>query len=428
MVQVLRPAPTDPSQRRNILPSTHAGSLEALGVTRPEAVDLREINSPATCQCNTENMKFLIVSSFYPPHLGGVEAYVKNSAHALKALGNEVDVLTCRLNTDDEVVFKDSLSVTRVKVLPLLKERFPIPYELLKIEGICKKIEPDVLIINTRFYLLSVLSLVLGGKYASRIFFIEHGTGHVSIGNRAVDALFHVYEHLVTSIIRSYKTEFYGVSQACTKWLRHFRIQAKGVLYNGVNPVSRSAIRHNRSNHILRLVFGGRVIKEKGIVVLLNAVRRMLQEHRPIELFVAGDGGLCHELKREYFHPNIHFLGAISHADFVSLLGQSDVLVVPSMYPEGLPTALLEAGMMHCAVIATARGGTEEVIIHERTGIIIKENDEDAIISAIGEVLSDGEHLKEIQEGLNHTVVTKFTWGLLTKNFVESLDNERAEV
>ncbi|XP_018645228.1 dna2/nam7 helicase family member, putative [Schistosoma mansoni] len=55
----------------------------------------------------------------------------------------------------------------------------------------------------------------------------------------------------------------------------------------------------------------------------------------------------------------------------MSLLSQSDIFVNPSIYAEGLPTAVLEAGMLKCAVLATDRGGVKEVITSPSQGIII---------------------------------------------------------
>ncbi len=55
----------------------------------------------------------------------------------------------------------------------------------------------------------------------------------------------------------------------------------------------------------------------------------------------------------------------------MSLYRRSDVFVYPSMYPEGLPTSILEAALGDCAIIATPRGGTEEVITSPALGWIV---------------------------------------------------------
>lgn len=64
---------------------------------------------------------------------------------------------------------------------------------------------------------------------------IDHGTSHMTVHNPIGDLLEQTVEHFLTMLDKINCKEYYGVSQACTEWLKHFHIQAKGVLYNAIN-------------------------------------------------------------------------------------------------------------------------------------------------------------------------------------------------
>jgi glycosyltransferase involved in cell wall biosynthesis len=67
-----------------------------------------------------------------------------------------------------------------------------------------------------------------------------------------------------------------------------------------------------------------------------------------------------------------------------------DVFVLPS-HAEGMSNALLEAMAAARPVVATAVGGTTEIVEHERTGVLIEAGAPDAIARAVGDLLHDAD-------------------------------------
>jgi glycosyltransferase involved in cell wall biosynthesis len=82
----------------------------------------------------------------------------------------------------------------------------------------------------------------------------------------------------------------------------------------------------------------------------------------------------------------IRFLG--ERSDVPDLLAACDVFVLPSLY-EGLPISVLEAMAAERPVIATAIGGTDEVVIDGESGLLVPPADPDAIASALQNLLED---------------------------------------
>ncbi len=99
----------------------------------------------------------------------------------------------------------------------------------------------------------------------------------------------------------------------------------------------------------LEVLFVGRLIRAKGLSVLLEAVRGLAG----VRLTVIGDGPDGPPLATE----NVLWLGRRSPMEVLEIMARSDVVCVPSLGPEGMPRAALEAAAAGCVVIGTPVGG-----------------------------------------------------------------------
>jgi glycosyltransferase involved in cell wall biosynthesis len=97
------------------------------------------------------------------------------------------------------------------------------------------------------------------------------------------------------------------------------------------------------------------------------------------------------------------------------------VFLYPTDYPEGLPTSILEAGMMKCAVIGTDRGGVIEIIDNDKNGLIIspcvKELEE-----SMEHLIIDGDKRKMLADKLYDTVKEKFSWEVTAKKVLNDMN------
>lgn len=139
----------------------------------------------------------------------------------------------------------------------------------------------------------------------------------------------------------------------------------------------------------LLCLFVGRLVPQKNIDCLIAAMAALSPERRPW-LAVAGDGplrGHAHGLVAAAgLGGDVHFLG--ERSDATRLMQAADFLVLPSHF-EGLSNSLLESMAAGCPVVASAVGGTPELIEHGRTGLLFPSNDTQALASRIGEIGSD---------------------------------------
>ena len=158
---------------------------------------------------------------------------------------------------------------------------------------------------------------------------------------------------------KKYTDYFYGVSEDACNWLNHFKIKSNGVWYNSINRFDEDIL-IRKSDKTVRVLYAGRVIKEKGIEDLIAAFNKL--NNKNIELTIAGEGNYLDYLKSKYANNQIKFLGKMNFDDLLKVYAKTNIFVHPSHYPEGLPTCILEAGLMKCAVIATPNGGTRYFI------------------------------------------------------------------
>lgn len=136
-------------------------------------------------------------------------------------------------------------------------------------------------------------------------------------------------------------------------------------ILSATDPVEPTPRRPVGEGTTLRLGYIGRIKEAKGVRTLLEAMR-LVPAAANVELVVAGSGtrddmaGL-----RDLADARTKFLGWCDPAE---LYGRVDAVVVPSLYPEPLPRAVLEAYRYGLPVLAAASGGTPEVVEHGRSG------------------------------------------------------------
>jgi glycosyltransferase involved in cell wall biosynthesis len=116
----------------------------------------------------------------------------------------------------------------------------------------------------------------------------------------------------------------------------------------------------------------------------LNIFSKLLIEIPTANLLLVGEGklkekiiSLANELNIE---QQVHFLG--KRNDVNQLMKYSDVFVMPSLI-EGLPGVILESFSNYLPVIAYDTGGIKEIVINNKTGWLIKKNDEAQFLQAI---------------------------------------------
>lgn len=299
--------------------------------------------------------KIAFFSGYHLPHTGGIERYTYNTSKQLTKMGYKVIIVTTRYQESLKAIEEtEEATIYRLPIYKVFSSRYPIIKKNKEYKEIMKMIEKeniDSIVLNTRFQLTTYIGAKFAIKNKIPMCMIEHGSGHFTVYNKFLDYFGHIYEHLLTNKIKSLIKDYYGVSKKSSEWLEHFGIKAKGVFYNCIDEEEYNLYNKNeKEENKIIISYAGRMLREKGIFQLIEAYRLLQKEYSNLELILAGDGPILKEIKEK--NPDLNITGKLNHDEVMNLLDKTDIFVHPSE-SEGMPTAILEAGLMKCAVVAT---------------------------------------------------------------------------
>jgi glycosyltransferase involved in cell wall biosynthesis len=163
------------------------------------------------------------------------------------------------------------------------------------------------------------------------------------------------------------------------------------VIHNGVELPERPSWNPSPDG-TLRLLCIARMSPVKGLDVLLQAAREVVDAGLKLRLSHVGSGRLSTEIRglaaELRLGEVVRFLGPLPNPEAMQLLANADALVLSSVRcPDGdeeaFPTVVLEAGAHGVPAIASDIGGVSEALVHERTGLLVPERDSRALAEAI---------------------------------------------
>jgi glycosyltransferase involved in cell wall biosynthesis len=146
------------------------------------------------------------------------------------------------------------------------------------------------------------------------------------------------------------------------------------------------------------LAFIGRLVPEKGVSDLLQAVAKLARSHPDVAALVIGDGPARAALEREAqalgIAARVRFLGWLPQAEAHRYLRAAAILVAPSRPApdgtlEGQGLALAEAMLAGVPVVATAIGGFTDAIRHGETGLLVNPGSPAEIAEAVRRLVAD---------------------------------------
>lgn len=136
------------------------------------------------------------------------------------------------------------------------------------------------------------------------------------------------------------------------------------------------------------VAFAGRMIADKGVRTLVRAQRILLDSGIHSELLLAGtpdphDPGSIPQIEVAGWgsEPGITWLGHV--ADISTVWRRAHIAVLPARAGEGVPKSLLEAAAFGRPLIATDVPGCRDIVIHEKTGLLVPVDDPGALAAAI---------------------------------------------
>jgi len=185
--------------------------------------------------------------------------------------------------------------------------------------------------------------------------------------------------------------------------------------FSPLGPADRAEARRELGAEDGRLlvVAVGRLVEVKGFAYLVEAAART----KGVRVVIVGDGDLRPELERQAreLAAPVQLAGALDRAAVARAVAAADVVAVPSVVDrrgrvDGLPNTLLEALAAGRPVVASAVGGIPDVITDGVNGLLVPQQEPEAIAKALTFLAGDGAARERLGAAGRRTVVERFSW------------------
>jgi glycogen synthase len=193
--------------------------------------------------------------------------------------------------------------------------------------------------------------------------------------------------------------------------------------FDALNGADLSAFRAQYAQPYEPVVYYvGRIVPEKGLSVLVDAVPLVLQQWPGVKFVVAGGGGYVDELRAK-----AHAVGVADHIMFPGripddvrdgLFKVADCAVFPSLY-EPFGIVALEAMTAGTPVVVSDTGGLSEVVENHETGIKVSPGDPEALAWGILHTLQHPEWSRQRAMKANRMVRDEYNWPSIARKTVD---------
>ena len=358
----------------------------------------------------SRGLRVCIITGIFPPDIGGPATYVPHIAAALAERGHSITVLTLSNSLDHD----DSQYGFRVV---RLSRRLSKPWRWLRTVREILRLgqDADVLFVNGLTIEAALANLWLGKPMVQKVvgdFAWERSTNRGWVQDGFEEFQKQRYGLKVESLkaLRAWwtrrATRVIVPSRYLAGWIMQWGVPEEklAIIYNAVEPCDgvRPAAVPLRTP--LKAVAVGRLVP-------LKCVDRVIEALVPcptVGLVIVGDGS---ERKRLEGFANtlnvadrVYFAGQVSQAEAIRLMAACDFFVLNSTH-EGLPHVVLEAMSLGLPVIATAVGGTPEVVCDGANGRLIAPADNDALGQVLAQLVSSPGERQRLAKGAKQAVV-----------------------
>ncbi|MEM3088297.1 MAG: glycosyltransferase family 4 protein [Candidatus Bathyarchaeia archaeon] len=328
-----------------------------------------------------------MIAERYPPYVGGAPYCIHQMARGLSRLGHEIIVVTCSAPNAPEYEDVNGIEIRRIPYwdFPRLKGVSFIINALRKRRQLMREVHPDII------HAHSGISGVIGYSYKKAtlcpLILTFHGlvfpdklTSKISL---RIDRYVTHHADYIT----------FDSSPMQEHFVREFDLERGKTCYipNAVDtdlfkPVDVDRKAWGIGERDICLVYVGRLVKMKGLQILLESFKEANREVETLKLLIVGDGPLREELvekTRRYGLVNqVLFLSSIPPNELPLIYAASDMAVLPSAY-EGLSRMLLEAMACGKAVIASDIPANRELITNGQDGLLVTPLDSVSLKEAI---------------------------------------------
>ncbi|HVP27164.1 MAG TPA: glycosyltransferase family 4 protein [Candidatus Bathyarchaeia archaeon] len=394
----------------------------------------------------SRELSVMMLTWEFPPRIiGGISPHVYNLSRSLAKNGAKVYVVTCDFPGAPQHEIVDGVEVFRTDSYKNPSPDFATWVYLMNMNmqkeaaALVNSLDGKVDVFHAHDWLVATAGIGLKHVFRKPFFATIHST---EIGRR--NGIHFAYERMIHETEAWLTYEAWKVICCSDYMISHVRWafglpEDKLVMVpNGVNTeaysknakVDLNQFRSKFASPEEKLVlFVGRLVYEKGVHVLVNAIPKVLEKVNA-KFVIVGNGYMKEQLSNlansRGISNKVMFTGFVDDDTLRKLQICADVSVVPSLF-EPFGIVALEAMAARSPVVVSDTGGLSEIVEHDVSGIKVYVDNPNSLAWGITKVLGDEGYANWLRTNAYKKVQEKYNWDKIaqqTKNIYETVLNE----
>ena len=400
------------------------------------------------------SMRIILVSWEYPPKIvGGIARHVYDLSNALIKLGVEVHVITCEHPGALAEEVENGVHIYRVTPegpgndfvhwVHLLNNAMYARADtlLMELQEEDKELDKPVpTIIHAHDWLAHFAANGLKKKYGLPLIATIHATEYGR--NNGINGPLQGY---INSVEWELTFEAWRVI-VCTEFMKRECEFALGtpwdkmdVIYNGVDPTKFEIVISDEEKAAFRakyaapeekiIFFVGRMVREKGVQVLIEALPKIRWGYHDAKLLIVGGGHKDHLISLSQYigmDRHVYFAGFVPDVELLKIFKIIDIACFPSLY-EPFGIVALEAMACNVPVVVSDAGGLPEVVRNGVTGTTTYAGNSNSLADGILSVLHNPDRAAALAKAAYEDVITVFNWERIAKQTIGVYDQVWSE-
>ncbi|MGC5325646.1 1,4-alpha-glucan branching protein domain-containing protein [Brevibacillus sp. SYSU BS000544] len=374
-------------------------------------------------------MRVLMLSWEYPPNtVGGLSRAVYELSNHLTEQNVEVHVITSHVEGESARERINGVTVYRVRTYcPPNQSDFMdwvFQLNLVMVDEVERLMNNglEIDLIHAHDWLVAFaaneLKSSLNKPLITTIHAMEHGR------NAGIHTELQANIHQIEQTLTSHSDHLIACSHyMADQMVQHLGVQTDNVsvIPNGVSLAIEETdeqtlidIRQRIALPEEKIIFYvGRLVREKGVHLLLEAAPFILREHPEAKFVIAGKGPMLDELMRQAEQSGIKekvlFAGFIDDPTRNAIFQLADAAVFPSLY-EPFGIVALEASIYRTPLLVADTGGLAEIISHGVNGVKMYPGDVQSLVTQMNWLLAHPTERRKMAERSYQSVVTTYNW------------------
>ena len=379
-------------------------------------------------------MRLILITQDFPPDFGGIQTYCLEHAKRLNEFCDDFAIICPDKPNAERIDCVLDFPVYRLNI-----KNSHLVFSLFKnLEEIIEKHDADATFHAQWHTTWPAIKLRRKGDL-KKVFCSGHGRELIFNPYKNVPALDSLFEKTRKKCLQE-TDHNYPVSDYNSEMMGELGVpkERKTVVINGTDPDQFFPVDAQKLISEMRLqgkkiiLTVTRIIRRKGVDLVIEAVNKLKNEIPDIIYVVVGDGPeleKCKELVKELnLDDYVHFTGKVPYEELNPFYNMCDVFVmVPrsdETEVEGFGIVYLEANACKKPVIGSNSAGIPSSILHKKTGLLVEEENVDELIKALNTILSDESYAKKLGEQGFERVIENANWDSVSKKLFNEMNKQ----